>query len=223
MHTKPEDHPAAYLPAMGHDRLIGLYDPFVRLLGVQSLHRALLDRADIRPGHRILEIGCGTGNLALLVKRLHPTADVVGIDPDPKARARAQRKARRAALSVRLDRGYAEALPYADASFDRVLSALMFHHLTPEVQVAALNEVRRVLAPGGTLQLLDIAGAERPSGWLFSRLHHRHVDRLPALLHAAGFVQVTATLGGKVLLAGTVLTYSATAPTPHTEKVDAVY
>ena len=114
--------PRTYLPAAGHDWLLPLYDPVVKLLGSESAHRQLLEQAGIRPGHRVLEIGCGTGNLALLVKRLQPGAEVVGLDPDPKALARARRKAEREVLSVQLDRRFADMLPYPDGSFERVLS-----------------------------------------------------------------------------------------------------
>ena len=67
-----------YLPAMGHDRLLPFYDPLQRLLGIESVHRQLVDQARIQPDQRLLEIGCGTGNLAILIKRLHPDAEVVG-------------------------------------------------------------------------------------------------------------------------------------------------
>ena len=117
-----------FIPAAGHDWLLPLYDPFCKWMGGESLHRQLVDQADIRPSQRVLEIGCGTGSLAILVKRLHPGAEVVGLDPDRKALTRARRKTERDALSVQLDRGFSDELPYADASFDRVLSAFMFHH-----------------------------------------------------------------------------------------------
>ena len=145
-----------YLPAMGRDALLPLYDPLSRLLGVRAAHRRLVDQAGIAPGHRVLEIGCGTGNLLLLAKRTHPQVTVIGLDPDETALARARRKADRAGLDVQLDRGFAGELPYPDASVDRVLSALMFHHLPPPEKRTALREVRRVLAPGGSLHLLDI-------------------------------------------------------------------
>jgi SAM-dependent methyltransferase len=73
----------------------------------------------------VLEIGCGTGNLALLVKRMRPQLEVVGLDPDAKALQRARRKARRVELSLELDTGFADALPYPDGSFDGVLSSLI--------------------------------------------------------------------------------------------------
>jgi ubiquinone/menaquinone biosynthesis C-methylase UbiE len=147
-----------YLPAMGRDRLLPLYDPFTWLLGVPRVHRRLVELAGIEPGHRVLEIGCGTGNLALRAQRMHPDAEVVGIDPDPLALERARRKADRAGLSVRWDRGKAGELPYADESVDRVLSAFMFHHLDDAEKKSALAEVRRVLRPGGQLHLVDVAG-----------------------------------------------------------------
>ena len=120
-----------YLPAAGLDWLLPLYDPFVKLLGVDRLRNALLTGAAIQPGHRILDIGCGTGTLVTLIKRCYPDVEVIGLDPDPKALARAARKARRANVAVQLDQGFSNELPYPDASFDRVLSSFMFHHVEP--------------------------------------------------------------------------------------------
>jgi ubiquinone/menaquinone biosynthesis C-methylase UbiE len=207
-----------YVPAMGRDRLLPLYDPLQRLLGIGSVHRWLVDQARIQPDQRVLEIGCGTGNLALLIKRLHPGAAVVGIDPDPKALARAQRKAWREALSVQLDRGFAEELPYPDASFDRVLSALMFHHLGPEEKVKALDEARRVLKPGGSLHLLDFGGAKVRSDGFIARLHHRSerlrdnfADRIPTLMREAGFADPT-EVAHRITIAGRLTYYRASAP-----------
>ncbi len=210
-----EGHGKDYLPAMGHDRLLPLYDLLYRLLGIASVHRPLVDQAGIRPGHRVLEIGCGTGNLAFLAKRLHPDAEVVGLDPDPKALARARRKAGRKALSVRLDLGFAQELPYADASFDRVLSAFMFHHLGPDEKEDTLREVRRVLKPGGSLHLLDFGGAKVRSDGFIARLSHRSEllrdnfgDRIPTLMRAAGFADPT-EVAHRITIFGRVTYYQA--------------
>src|SRR5918995_4416076 len=207
-----------YLPAMGHDRLLPLYDPLQRLLGMESVHRQLVDQARIQPEQRVLEIGCGTGNLAILIKRLHPDAEVVGMDPDPKALARAQRKAGQMALSMQLDRGFAEELPYPDASFDRVLSALMFHHLGPEEKERTLEEARRVLKPGGSLHLLDFGGEQVRSDGFFTRLRHRSErlrynfgDRIPMLMREAGFAGPT-EVAHRVTIAGHFPYYPASAP-----------
>jgi SAM-dependent methyltransferase len=188
-----------FLPGMGKDWLLPLYDPFTRLIGVESAHRKLADQAELESAGRVLEVGCGTGNLTLLVKRLRPHLEVVGVDPDPKALARASRKARRAGLTVKLDCGFADELAYSDASFDRVLSSLMFHHLDAGLRVASLQEARRVLRPGGSLHLMDFGGDTRHLHGL-ARLARRSDalrdnwdDRIPALMREAGFSEPTET------------------------------
>jgi ubiquinone/menaquinone biosynthesis C-methylase UbiE len=184
-----------YIPAFSHDWLLPLYDPIAKLLGIEAAHRQLLDQADIHPGHRVLEIGCGTGNLAILAKRRHPSAEIIGLDPDPKALTRARRKAEREGLPIRLDRGFSEALPYPDGSFDRVLSAFMFHHLlNVDDRLKTLQEARRVLMPEGSLYVLDFGGSAAQSDWFLARFLHRTKrlrdnvgDRIPILMEAAGF------------------------------------
>src|SRR5690606_36544437 len=93
----------------------------------------------------------------LLAQSLHPEVTYVGLDPDPKAIARCRNKAVRSGVSARFEQGYADALPYPNASFDRVFSSFMLHHLPPAERLQALREVARVLAPGGSLHLLDFA------------------------------------------------------------------
>ncbi|AGL19338.1 type 11 methyltransferase [Actinoplanes sp. N902-109] len=152
----------AYLPAMGVRWLLPLYDPFCRLAGVSRIHEPLLDRAALHPGQRVLEIGCGTGTLLTACARRHPGIEAVGIDPDAAALRRARRKAARAGLSIRYEQAYAGDLPLPDASVDRVLSALMLHHLAEDERARALREVRRVLRPGGQLHLLDVTAPANP-------------------------------------------------------------
>ena len=163
-----------YLPAMGRAALLPLYDPFTRLLGVRDVHWRLVAQAGIEPGATVVEIGCGTGNLLLLAARAVPSATLIGLDPDPGALAVARRKARRAGVTLRLDHGYADRLPYPDGSVDRVLSAFMLHHLPGDQQQAALREVHRVLAPGGRLHLLDIDGSPPSRPGRLLRLGHVH-------------------------------------------------
>src|SRR5262249_41126427 len=144
-----------FIPAAGYDWLLPLYDGLAKLIGSEAAHRQLVEQAEIEPSHHILDIGCGTGNLTLLIKRLHPRAEVVGLDPDPKALARALRKAEQRGLPLRLDRGFSDELPYAEASFDRVFSALMLHHLALGEKEKTLREARRVLRRGGAFYALD--------------------------------------------------------------------
>jgi ubiquinone/menaquinone biosynthesis C-methylase UbiE len=209
------DQDRHYLPGMGKDWMLPLYDPLTRLMGVRAAHRRLVEQADPAPGQRVLEIGCGTGNLLLLVKRLHPGVVATGLDPDPKALARARRKAERAGLAVTLDQGFAGELPYPDASVDRVLSAFMFHHLDPDERRAALREVRRVLVPGGSLHLVDFGGAVGRSGGLHGRLAYRshrlddNLDgRIAELMWDAGLREPRET-GHRSMLLGRYTYYSA--------------
>jgi len=134
----------AYLPAAGRDWLLPVYDPMVKLLGADTARKVLLDQATIQAGQRILDIGCGTGTFATLIKELHPDVDIVGLDPDPKALVRAQRKAKRSAIPIRFDQGFSDELPYPETSFDRVFSTFMFHHLAADKRKKTLCEVRRV-------------------------------------------------------------------------------
>src|ERR1700731_4708700 len=86
-------HPHDYLPAAGHDALLPCYDVFTRLLGMNRVYDTLIAQAELADGQRVLEIGCGTGNVTVRAKRAHPAAHLTGLDPDPRALARAQRKA----------------------------------------------------------------------------------------------------------------------------------
>lgn len=161
-----------YLPAAGYDWSLPLYDPIVKLLGGDKARMVLLDHAALRPGYRVLDIGCGTGTLATLIKSFHPGVEVVGIDPDPKALARARRKAAEAAVSIQFDQGFGDELPYAAASFDRVFSSFMFHHLPPDEKGKTLRAVRRVLKPGGAFHMLDFEGPESGSHGVLAHLLH---------------------------------------------------
>ena len=188
-----------YLPPMGRKWLLPLYDPITRLLGVRAVHRRLLAQAGLRPGQQVLEIGCGTGNLLL---EAAGTAGVtaIGLDPDRGALARAGRKARRRGVTVRLDHGFADDLPYPDGSIDVVLSAFMLHHLPAGEREQAMREVYRVLRAGGELHLVDIGGHVHPAdGWVAHRargnaiLRDNFDESIPDLLRRAGFDGVAET------------------------------
>jgi len=204
-----------YLPAAGHDWLLPFYDPVVKLLGGEAARKVLLEQAALRPGHRVLEVGCGTGTLSTLIKRLHPDVEVVGLDPDPKALARARRKAARAVVAIQFDKGFGDALPYPEASFDRVFSSFVFHHLPADVKGEALREARRVLKPGGELHMLDFEGPEDGAHGFLTRLFHANnrlkdnsERRLLDLVQQAGFVDARKT-GRRRLLFGSVAYYRA--------------
>lgn len=207
----------SYLPAAGFHWTLPLYDPLVKLLGGDAARAALLDQAALRVNERVLDIGCGTGTLAMTIKRRYPQVEVTGLDPDPGALARAARKAQRASLSIQLDRGFSDDLPYEDARFERVFSSFMLHHL--DDKEATLREVRRVLKPGGAFHMLDFA--EPRSGGVHGRLSHlvhsskrlkdNNEARMLELMQQAGLVSPM-TVAERSLLVGHIAYYQALAP-----------
>ncbi len=164
-------------PAQTGRWLLPGYDRLAALLGVPEMYWQLVAQAAIPPDATVLEIGCGTGNVILRAARSVPTATMLGLDPDAESLAIAGRKAAAAGLTVRLDQGDATALPHADGSVERVLSSLMWHHLSADQQLATAREARRVLAPGGSLHLVDLDADPRVAGPM-ARLH-RLLSLLP--------------------------------------------
>lgn len=207
----------SFVPAAGHDWFLPLYDPLQKLLGADALRREILLRAELVPGQKVLDIGCGTGSFLTLIGELHPEVEIVALDPDPKALARARQKCAQRALAVQLDQGFSDALPYPDACFDGVFSTFMFHHLASEQKQQTLAEARRVLRPGGSLHLLDFGGtAGHSEGWIARLLHsaeHLHDNfegRIPALMGASGFAD-PAEIGHRSTWFGRVAHYRGTA------------
>lgn len=210
-----------YLPAAGRDWLLPLYDPLVRLLGIDADRRMLVDQSDIQPGHRVLDIGCGTGTMAVLIKRLHPSVEVTGLDPDPKALTRARRKAEQANVSVQFDWGFSDELPYPESSFDRVFSSFMFHHLELGEKEKTLHEIQRVLTPGGAFHLLDFGHSDpeevRDGSFLSRWIHARHQlkdnseNRILALISQAGFAD-SEKVAQRTRFFGRIVCYRAFTP-----------
>jgi ubiquinone/menaquinone biosynthesis C-methylase UbiE len=206
--VSPSSHD--YLPAAGHDYLLPFYDLLSKLTGLRRLHRTLIDNAGLSSGQRVLEIGCGTGNLSVAAKQAVPGIALTAIDPDPLALRRARRKS----AEIAFEQAYAEQLPYADGSFDRVLSSLMLHHLDDDLKAAALAEVLRVTAPGGSLHIADLTG--HGHGVLSHGATRAQIaSDLPGMLSAAGFAAVE-SLSQQSTLLGTIGFWKATAgPTEH--------
>lgn len=122
-------------------------------------------QAELRPGERVLDVGCGTGVLTMLAAEAVGTSGkAMGIDPAPKMILRARKNASAERSSAEFRLAVIEDLPFEDNSFDCVLSSLMLHHLPPDLKPLGLGEVKRVLRPGGRLVLVDIG---RPESWLW--------------------------------------------------------
>lgn len=158
---------------------------------LQEVRRRALDLAELRRGETVLDVGCGTGTLALeAYARVGETGRVVGVDPALRQIARARSKAARRGFPVDFRVGAIERLPFPDQSFDVVLSTWMMHHLPDDLKRRGLSEIARVLRPAGRLVIVD---AEHPK-------HHGQAARLgvgelgthdqPALMTEAGFSRI---------------------------------
>jgi ubiquinone/menaquinone biosynthesis C-methylase UbiE len=159
----------------------GRYDLLIWLLTFGRERRfrdRLLAPARLQPGESVLDVGCGTGSLAIAAKRrVGPSGSVVGIDPSEPMIARAIRKAKRARIDVTFQVGVAESLSFTDARFDVVLSTVMLHHLPGQARREAVAEMRRVLKPRGRLLIVDFAGASSNGHGPLLHFHrHGHVE-----------------------------------------------
>jgi ubiquinone/menaquinone biosynthesis C-methylase UbiE len=212
-----------YIPALTYDRLTPLFDPVVRgFMRERAFKERLLDQAAIEPGHRVLDLGCGTGTLAVWAKRRVPGAEVIGLDGDEEVLARGRRKAAGAGVDVRLDRGLSYDMPYEDGSFDRVLSSLFFHHLKPDAKGTTVREIARVLRPGGELHVADFGPPGDPVAWVGAQVLRRFdglentrdniEGNLPRIFSDAGLVDARQRGGGMRVVFGTLAFYSARRP-----------
>jgi ubiquinone/menaquinone biosynthesis C-methylase UbiE len=210
------NHEKEYLPAAGHDLFLPLYDPLTTLIGLGKVRRQLVEQAELQPKQRVLDVGCGTGTLLVLLKQHYPEIEAVGIDPDPRALQHANRKARRAQVRIRFERGFADSLECETSSFDRVFSSFMFHHLERDAKLATLCQVQRVLKPNGCFEMLDFAGGERAESggfhhWIHSRarLADNNRDHVVALMAEAG-LRDPHVVHERVTWFGTIVYYRAT-------------
>ncbi|GLY47422.1 class I SAM-dependent methyltransferase [Lentzea sp. NBRC 102530] len=188
-----------YLPGMGKHYLLPFYDLLHRVSALGRVHAEMVALARLRPGQRVLDVGCGTGNLLRATAKRHPDVELFGVDPDLKMLARAERKLRTA--GARLDRGYAQELRFPDASFDVVFSSLMLHHLDTSSKDEMLAEVRRVLKPQGLLVLADAVFHHH--GTSKEHLQDNVGDAVPKRIEAAGFTAEPTVLH-KLRMFGTI-------------------
>ena len=192
-----------YIPVLRFRWLTRLYDPLVRATTKEAkVKRQLVEQAAVGSG-RVLDLGCGTATLTILLKKSYPHADAVGLDGDPDVLGIARRKVNAAGVDVTLVEGMAHEPPLEPRSFDRVVSSLVFHHLTLENKRRALASVHRLLKSGGELHLADWG---RPQNTLmlvafyavqlldgFETTRHNVAGRIPELMQEAGFEDVSET------------------------------
>lgn len=203
-----------YIPALRWKGLTPFYDLVLRwVMQEDNFKTKLIRQAQIQPGHKVLDLGCGTATLTVMAKKAHPDALLTGLDGDPDVLRRARAKANRAGVDLKLDLGMAYDLPYPDATFDRIISSLMFHHLGTQEKQQTMNEVYRVLRPGGTFSMVDFG---QPQGlWsklvsaVMARLEEvsdNHKGLLLTMMRLAGFDAAAITAHFAIIF-GTLVLY----------------
>ena len=161
-----------------------------------AIRRMTLEMAEVRPGEAVLDVGCGTGSLALAAKAaVGREGSVRGIDASPEMIEQARRKAAKAGAKADFRVALIEELPFPEARFDLVLSSFMLHHLPDDVKRKGLAEVRRVLKPGGRFLAVDFGSTSQSvGGHLLSIFGHSHgqasLEALAPAMGEAGFTEV---------------------------------
>ncbi len=155
----------------------------------RELRQRTATLARIQPGEQVLDVGCGTGTLAIEVQsRVGTAGRVAGVDPGTQQIARARAKAARRHVPIEFQIGVIEQLPFPDQTFDVVLSTLMMHHLPASLKSQGLAEIVRVLKPGGRLVIADFKRKQERAGQV-ARFHAggSSMQDLAALVKEAGF------------------------------------
>jgi len=151
------------------------YDLLVKvaMLGREGrMRERMLDLARIAPGESVLDVGCGTGTLAIAAKRrVGDAGRVDGVDASPEMIQRAVKKSKRAHSGASFRVAHAESLPFETSHFDVVLSTVMLHHLRRDVRAQAIQEMRRVVKPGGRILIVDFGKRTAEHRGLMAHFH----------------------------------------------------
>ncbi len=154
-------HGRDFIPALRFHWLTRHFDSVVAATLKEDRFRGLLlDQARIEPQHRVVDIGCGTGTLAVMAKRMVPEAEVMALDPDGEALEIAKAKALEAGVDIEFRNTLAWDADIEEGSIDRVVSSLVLHHLRPGDKRRALECARQWLRPEGELHIADWGKAE---------------------------------------------------------------
>ena len=175
-----------------YDLEIWFFDTFLLRGKLRELRQRTANLARFQPGEKVLDVGCGTGTLAIEVQQcVGATGRVFGVDPGTKQIARARSKAARRNLPIEFQIGVIEHLNFPDQTFDVVLNTLMMHHLPDDLKHQGLSEIGRVLKPEGRLVIADFERSkERQDQPARFGAGESGIQDLPSFIEEAGFSQV---------------------------------
>ena len=175
-----------------YDLMEWFHDTFSFRGKFRELRQRTANLACLQPGDAVLDVGCGTGTLAMEVaRRVGRAGRVAGVDPGTEQIARARAKAARRHVPIEFQIGVIEQLPFPDQTFDVVFSTLMMHHLPADLKRQGLAEIARVLKPGGRLVIADFKRKQERTGRA-ARFHAggSSMQDLAAMVSDAGFSEV---------------------------------
>jgi ubiquinone/menaquinone biosynthesis C-methylase UbiE len=197
MHHKTADAPKTAGSVIHWARYYDLFGKLISFGRDKAIRQKLIDLAAPQASETVLDVGCGTGTLAIALKPRVGEGEVHGIDASPEMIEVAKEKAAKASAEIDFQVALIEAIPFPDGSFDLVTSSLMLHHLPDDLKRKGLAEIRRVLKPGGRFLAMDFAAhSHSPIGHLLSIFGHSRgepiVEVLMPMLQDAGFTEVEA-------------------------------
>jgi len=190
-----------FIPALGYDFLTAYYDVVIKITMPEKKFRGILvEHINPSVNEHILEFGFGTCQNLLLLLKTNPNITLKGVDIDPKVVTIAENKLRKHEIKIPLQLYDGRTLPYADGSFDKVYSCLVFHQLDMDTKISSLSELNRILKPNGELVIADWGKA---SNWLmrlsfclvqlldgFKTTNDNVKGLMPDIISKAGFVNV---------------------------------
>lgn len=176
------------------------YDFFTGLMGLgvnRPNNRMMVEMAKIKSGDKVLDVGCGTGNLTLTARKYAgPSGSAYGIDASPEMIEVARKKVKHNDGGTVFDVGLIENIGFPEATFGVVICRLVIHHLPDDLKRQGFAEILRVLKPGGVFFLADFNPPSNPilahftSALVGPTMMESNVWSIPSMLNNAGFVDV---------------------------------